>query len=49
MGLRASGGKDLVGLGYIGVIEGLYRHNGKEHGNYYLGLRLCLANLVSRT
>ena len=24
---------------YIGVILGLYRHNGKENGNYYLGFR----------
>ena len=23
--------------GYIGVILGLYKDNGKEHGNYYLG------------
>ena len=24
--------------GYIGVILGLYRDNGKEHGNYYNGV-----------
>ena len=23
---------------YIGVIEGLYRDNGKENGNYYNGV-----------
>ena len=26
--------------GYIGVILGLYRDNGKENGNYYLGFRV---------
>ena len=24
---------------FIGVIQGLYRDNGKENGNYYLGFR----------
>ena len=24
-------------LGNVGVILGLYRENGKEHGSYYLG------------
>ena len=27
--------------GYIRVISGLYRENGKENGNYYLGFRDC--------
>ena len=27
-------------IGIIGVILGFYRHNGKENGNYYLGLRI---------
>ena len=27
-------------LGYVEVIVGLYRDNGKEHGNYHLGLRV---------
>ena len=25
---------------YIGVIEGLYRDNGKENGNHHLGFRI---------
>ena len=25
---------------YVGVIQGLYRDNGKENGNYYLALRV---------
>ena len=25
---------------YIGIIYGLYRDNGKENGNYYLGFRV---------
>ena len=25
-------------MGYIGIIQGLYRDNGKENGNYYNGL-----------
>ena len=29
-----------VPLKYIGVILGLYRDNGKENGNYYLGFRV---------
>ena len=28
------------GLGIIGIILGLYRDNGKEIGNYYLGFRV---------
>ena len=31
--------KDFIG-GYIGSIQGLYRDDGKEHGNYYLGFRV---------
>ena len=27
-------------LGYMGFIWGLYRDNGKEHANYYLGFRV---------
>ena len=27
----------IIGVGDIGVILGLYRGNGKEHGNYNLG------------
>ena len=27
--------------GTIGGIQGLYRDNGKENGNYYLGFRVC--------
>ena len=27
-------------VGVIGVIEGLYRDDGKEDGNYYLGCRV---------
>ena len=27
-------------MGYIRVIFGLDRDNGKEHGNYYLGFRI---------
>ena len=26
-------------MGYIGLTLGLYRDNGKENGNYYLGFR----------
>ena len=26
--------------GYIGIILGLYRDNGKENGNYHLGSRV---------
>ena len=35
---------------YIGVILGLYRDNGKENGNYYLGFLGigCIVPLVSR-
>ena len=27
-----------IRIGYIMVMQGLYRGNGKENGNYYLGL-----------
>ena len=30
----------IVFRGYIGIILGLYRDNGKEHGNYYVGFRV---------
>ena len=35
---------NILGLyrGYIGVISGLYKDNGKEDGNYYLGFRFSL-------
>ena len=29
-----------LGLGDEGVIYGLYRENGKENGNYYLGFQV---------
>ena len=25
-------------MGYIGVLQGVYKENGREHGNYYNGL-----------
>ena len=28
---------------YVGFIFGLYRDNGKENGNYYLGFRVSQA------
>ena len=32
--------KKMETTGIIGVILGLYRDNGKENGNHYLGLRV---------
>ena len=34
------GGFPKLGVPFKGVILGLYRDNGKEHGNYYLGFRV---------
>ena len=34
--------RDSIGVyeGYIGIILGLHRDNGKENGSYYLGFRV---------
>ena len=41
-GSRLGFGNGYNGLyrGYIGVVLGLYRDNGKENGNYCLGFRV---------
>ena len=36
--MRAVGFRPVKGSLYIGVVQGLFRDNGKENGNYYLGL-----------
>ena len=45
-GVYGLGFSNYLGIGYIGVIGiigtilGLYRKDGKENGNYYLGFRV---------
>ena len=31
----------VIIMGCIGVIQGIYKDNGKEHGGYYLGVSFC--------
>ena len=40
----------ILGLyrGYIGVMLGLYRGNGRENGNYYYGLHPAFWQLYTR-
>ena len=33
-------------MGYVGYITGIYWDNGKEHGNYYLGLVVSIIDFT---
>ena len=39
LGFRVEGLGDIVYIGVIGCITGLYWDNGKQNGTYYLGFR----------
>ena len=38
--MKTTGILVVIRIGIVGYIFGLYRDNGKEHGNYYLGFRV---------
>ena len=38
-----------LNIGIIGTILGFYGDNGKENGNYYIGVIYCLAHFKLKT